>query len=336
LIKNVLNSGAHFFAVVCICFRPLPELDKDFLVSGARIMITRRVVVCALTVGLSFLTAGVSHANTSARVNTASAAQLQLDRADIPVVGSAAYVVINQRTGEVLSERQADRVLPVASITKLMTAMVVLDSGQSLSEVLSVTSADIDRLKGTGSRLVVGARLTREEMLHIALMSSENRAASSLARHYPGGERAFVEAMNIKAKMLGMWNTRFVEATGLDPRNVSSAKDLVNLVQGASSYPLIREFSTADQRVVRVRSGQLRYGNSNGLVREPDWSVSLSKTGFIREAGRCLVMQTWVKKDPVIMILLNADGNYTRTADAKRIKQWIETDGVQRLTTASR
>ncbi len=298
-------------------------------------MLTRRVLVTAIAAGLTLLSAGVSQANASSRVNGAPATPLQLDRYGNPVLGSAAYVVISQRTGEVLSERQGDRVLPVASITKLMTAMVVLDAGQSLSDRLTIASADVDRLKGTGSRLPVGARLTREELLHIALMSSENRAASALARYYPGGKRAFVEAMNVKARMLGMWNTRFVEGTGLDPRNVSSANDLVKLVQAASSYPLIREFSTADQRFVRVASGHLRYGNSNGLVREPEWSVSLSKTGFIREAGRCLVMQTWVRGEPVIMILLNSDGRYTRTADAKRIKQWIETVGAQRLATAS-
>lgn len=258
---------------------------------------------------------------------------IEFDRNGNPALGSAVFVVASQKTGEIISERAADRAVPIASITKLMTAMVVIDARQNLSEVLTVTSADIDQLKGTGSRLPVGARLTREEMLHLALMSSENRAASALARHYPGGRKAFVEAMNVKARMIGMWNARFADGTGLDPRNVASAHDLVKLVSAASTYPLIREFSTTDERYVRVGKGSLRYGNSNGLVREPGWEVGLSKTGFIREAGRCLVMQTWIRGEPVIMVLLNSEGRYTRTADAKRVKQWLETSGVQRVAT---
>ena len=298
-------------------------------------MKSRSIFSALLGIAIAHAAFGVAHANQSSRVQSSAPVQLQIDRYGNPVLGSAAFVVANQRTGEILSERSANRVLPIASITKIMTAMVVLDAGQSLSEVLTIAADDIDRLKGTGSRLPVGARLTREEMLHIALMSSENRAASALARYYPGGNRAFIEAMNVKARMLGMWTTRFADSTGLDPRNVASAQDLVRLVQAASTYPLIREFSTADQRFVNVGSGQLRYGNSNGLVREPDWSVSLSKTGFIREAGRCLVMQTWVRGEPVIMVLLNSEGRYTRTADAKRLKHWLETTGAQRIAAAS-
>ncbi|NMG02174.1 D-alanyl-D-alanine endopeptidase [Azoarcus taiwanensis] len=294
----------------------------------------RSILTALLGIAIAHASFSVAHANPSNRVQASAPVQVQFDRHGNPVLGSAAFVVANQRTGDILSERAADRVMPIASITKIMTAMVVLDAGQSLSEVLTITADDIDRLKGTGSRLPVGARLTREEMLHIALMSSENRAASALARHYPGGQRAFIEAMNVKARMLGMWTTRFADSTGLDPRNVASAHDLVKLVQAASTYPLIREFSTADHRFVRVGNGQLRYGNSNGLVREPDWSVSLSKTGFIREAGRCLVMQTWVRGEPVIMVLLNSEGRYTRTADAKRLKHWLETTGAYRVAAA--
>jgi D-alanyl-D-alanine endopeptidase (penicillin-binding protein 7) len=260
-----------------------------------------------------------------------SAVQVQLDRQGNPMLGSAAFVIVSQTSGEVISARAADRSLPIASITKLMTAMVVLDARQNLAEVLTITSDDIDRLKGTGSRMPIGARLTREELLHLSLMSSENRAASALARHYPGGNKAFIEAMNVKARMIGMWTARFADSTGLDPRNVASAHDLVKLVSAASGYPLIREFSTADERYVRVGNSSLRYGNSNGLVREPDWQVSLSKTGFIREAGRCLVMQTWIRGEPVIIVLMNSEGRYTRTADAKRVKHWLENNGVQRV-----
>ena len=287
-------------------------------------------------VGLTIAQAGLSvaYANPSGRVQASAPAQLQTDRHGNPVVHSAAFVVANQRTGEILSSRAADQVMSIASITKLMTAIVVLDAGQSLSEVLTITADDIDRLKGTGSRLPIGARLTREEMLHIALMSSENRAASALARHYPGGRGAFIEAMNVKARMLGMWSTRFADSTGLDPRNVSTGQDLVKLVQAAATYPLIREFSTSDQRFVRVGNGQLRYGNSNALVREPGWNLAVSKTGFIREAGRCVVMQTWVRGEPVIMVLLNAEGPQARVADAKRLKGWVEATGTQRIAAA--
>ncbi|MFA7826344.1 D-alanyl-D-alanine endopeptidase [Aeromonas dhakensis] len=250
-------------------------------------------------------------------------------------LSSAAFVVANPRTGEVFSERNANRVMPIASITKLMTALVVLDANQRLSEMLTVTMADVDRLKGTGSRLAVGSRLSRADMLHIALMSSENRAASALARNYPGGQRAFIEAMNAKARMLGMWSTQFSDSTGLTPRNVSSAHDLAKLVAAASTYPLIRQYSSTEERMVRNGKRQLHYLNSNRLVREGSWPISLSKTGYIREAGRCLVMATQINREPVIMVLLNADTPNARVADAKRIKSWLETSGRMSLTAQS-
>ena len=250
-------------------------------------------------------------------------------------LSSAAFVVANPRTGEVLSERNANRVMPIASITKLMTALVVLDANQRLSEMLTVTMADVDRLKGTGSRLAVGSRLSRADMLHIALMSSENRAASALARNYPGGQRAFIEAMNAKARMLGMWSTQFSDSTGLTPRNVSSAHDLAKLVAAASTYPLIRQYSSTEERMVRNGKRQLHYLNSNRLVREGSWPISLSKTGYIREAGGCLVMATQINREPVIMVLLNADTPNARVADAKRIKSWLESSGRMSLTAQS-
>ncbi len=244
-----------------------------------------------------------------------------------PALNSASFVVANHRTGEVLSERNADRVMPIASITKLMTAMVVLDAGLRLNETLTIGDADVDRLKGTGSRLALGTRLSRAQMLHLALMSSENRAASALARHYPGGRRAFIEAMNAKARMLGMWNTRFHDSTGLTPRNVSTAHDLAKMVAAASSYPLIRQYSTDEQSLVSAGKRQLHYRNSNRLVREGLWDLNVSKTGYIREAGRCLVMETRVRHEPVIMVLLNADTTDARVADAKRVKSWLESSG---------
>ncbi|MCX9104955.1 D-alanyl-D-alanine endopeptidase [Aeromonas veronii] len=250
-----------------------------------------------------------------------------LERRDVPNLSSAAFVVANHRTGEVISERNGNRVMPIASLTKLMTALVVLDANLRLNEMLTVTNADIDRIKGTGSRLAIGSRLSRAEMLHIALMSSENRAASALARHYPGGQRAFVEAMNAKARMLGMWNTRYADSTGLNPRNVSTAQDLAKLAAAAASYPLIRQYSTDEQSYVHTNKSQLHYLNSNRLIREGQWEFTLSKTGYIREAGRCLVLGTKVNREPVIMVLLNAETTNDRVADAKRIKTWLESSG---------
>ncbi|MFN3884857.1 MAG: serine hydrolase, partial [Rhodocyclaceae bacterium] len=178
---------------------------------------------------------------------------------------------------------------------------------------------------GTHSRLAVGTQLTREEMLRLALMSSENRAASALSRHYPGGRAAFVAAMNAKAKMLGLTDTRFADPTGLTPENVSSARDLVKLVNAAHQYPLIREFTTTDEYQVVVNGRAQIFRNTNALVKNEQWNIGLSKTGFISEAGKCLVMQAWLANRPLIIVLLDSRGKLTRIADAQRIKRWIET-----------
>ena len=256
---------------------------------------------------------------------------MHVDAAGRPQLRSAAFFVANQTTGHVILEHKSESVLPIASITKLMTAMVVLDGGQSLSDELSVSEDDIDTLKGSSSRLAPGTRLTRDEMLRLALMSSENRAASSLARYYPGGEAAFVDAMNVKARMIGLTDTHFADSTGLNPANVSSPRDLARMVGAAAAYPLIREASTTAERYVQIGSRMQRFGNTNSLVRSPEWEIGLSKTGYIREAGRCLVMQAWVLKQPVIIVLMDSDGRYSRTADAVRIKKWIEAAGPQRM-----
>ena len=258
-------------------------------------------------------------------------AALVLDQLGNPLLRSSAFLVLNGSTGGVILERKSEAVLPIASITKLMTAMVVIDAGQSLSDEIVVTAEDIDTIKGTGSRLALGTRLTREEMLQLALMSSENRAASALARHYPGGSSAFIEAMNVKARLIGMGDTRFSDSSGLNPDNVSSARDLARMVGAAATYPLIREFSTASERHVMVRGRLHRFGNTNSLVRSPDWHIGLSKTGYIREAGRCLVMQAWLFEQPLIIVLMDSEGRYTRTADAVRIKKWLEAAGAQRV-----
>lgn len=260
---------------------------------------------------------------------------LVLDARGNPQLRSSAFYVANQATGEILLEKNSTTVLPIASITKLMTAMVVLDSGVSLSEELSISDGDIDTLKGTGSRLVLGTRLTREEMLRLALMSSENRAASALARHYPGGEKAFIEAMNVKARLLGAWDTRYYDSTGLNPANVSSPRDLAKVVAAAATYPLIREFSTTSERFVGVGSRTLRFANTNSLVRSPEWEIAVSKTGYISEAGRCLVMQAWIHHQPVVIVLMDSNGRYTRTADAQRVRKWIDSHAVPHVATAA-
>lgn len=218
--------------------------------------------------------------------------------------------------------------MPIASITKLMTAIVVLDARLPLDEELEVTFEDLDFIKGTRSRLGTGTVLTRGEMLKLALMASENRAASALGRNYPGGFPAFVAAMNRKARELGMRDTRFVDSTGLNPDNVSTAQDLVRLVETGLKHPLIREFTTSESHFVALDNGArnrvLTFNNSNGLVRAGNWEIGLSKTGYISEAGRCLVMQAQIATKPVIIVLLDSWGKLSRMADANRIKHWIE------------
>lgn len=253
------------------------------------------------------------------------AAVIQDDGAGlIDSIKSAAVAVFDQSTGDVLYEKNAGAVVPIASITKLMTAMVALDVQPSLTETLTIGTEDVDTLKGTHSRLSVGTRLSREEMLLLALMSSENRAAAALSRHYPGGREAFVAAMNAKARMLGLTETHFADPTGLTPENVSSARDLVKLVNAAHQYPLIREFSTSEEYQVAVRGRPQMFRNTNTLVRNEQWNIGLSKTGYISEAGKCLVMQAWLDNKPTIIVLLDSWGKLTRVGDAQRIKRWIE------------
>ncbi len=247
-----------------------------------------------------------------------------LDDARQIALQSAAVYVQDQATGAVLLEKNPNAVLPIASITKLMTAMVVLDAKPDLRELLAVGEEDVDLLKGTRSRLKVGTLLAREEMLRLALMSSENRAASSLSRHYPGGREAFVAAMNQKAQALGLTDTRFEDPTGLTAANVSSPRDLAKMVDAAHQYPLIREFSTAAEGEFTIAGRTQQFRNTNTLVKSPAWEIGLSKTGYINEAGKCLVMQAWLNHKPTIIVLLDSWGKMTRIGDANRIKRWIE------------
>jgi D-alanyl-D-alanine endopeptidase (penicillin-binding protein 7) len=237
---------------------------------------------------------------------------------------SSVALVMDQDTNEVLFAKNPDAVLPIASLTKLMTAMVMVEAKLPLDDAITVTSEDIDTEKNSSSRLAVGATLTRGELLHLALMSSENRAAHALGRSFPGGLPAFVAAMNAKARMLGMADTRYVDPTGLNSGNQSSAKDLASLVKAAYQQPLIRELSTSHEYAVRVGSRQLQFHNTNSLVRNPSWDIGLQKTGYIVEAGRCLVMQAKMAGRKFIMVFLDSAGKYSRQADAERVRRWIE------------
>jgi serine-type D-Ala-D-Ala endopeptidase (penicillin-binding protein 7) len=241
-----------------------------------------------------------------------------------PSLRSQAALVLDQDSGEVLLGKNAQSRLPIASLTKLMTAIVTLDAELDPYEPLKITKADVDRLRRSQSRLPVGAVLSRDDMLHVALMASENRAASALGNSYPGGKEAIVLAMNLKAQMLGMSGTRFDDATGLSGRNVSTAEDLAKLVRAAHAYPKIREYSTSTSYQVKVGRRAMRFGNTNRLVLNSHWDIGLSKTGYISEAGRCLVMQATLAGRSVIIVLLDSWGKYTRVADAVRIRQWLE------------
>ena len=242
-------------------------------------------------------------------------------------LSSANVLVLDAAADRQIYAKAADAVTPIASVTKLMTAMVVLDAGQPLDETIDVDMGDFDYLKGSRSRLRMGSTLSRREMLRLALMSSENRAASSLARHYPGGTRAFVDAMNFKAASLGLTHTHYSDPTGLSAENVSTAKDLAKLVQAAAEYPMIRDFTTTPSHFVEVGStGQtLGFNNSNSLVKNQAWDIQLQKTGYIREAGKCVVMLVNIASKPIVIVLLDSLGKYTRIADAQRVKHWLET-----------
>jgi D-alanyl-D-alanine endopeptidase (penicillin-binding protein 7) len=236
---------------------------------------------------------------------------------------SAVALVVNQDTNEVLFEKNPNAVLPIASITKLMTALITVEAGLDLDEALEVERADVtvDRIR---SRLDPGVKLTRAQALHLALMSSENHAAQLLGRTYPGGLPAAVAAMNAKAQLLGMHDTRFADPTGLSPENRSSPVDLVRLVSAAYEYPALREYSTSSELTLPVGRKVVRYGNTNGLTASPDWDIGLQKTGYISAAGRCLVMQAVIEGQRIVMVLLDSVGRYSRIGDAQRIRQWLE------------
>lgn len=246
-----------------------------------------------------------------------------------PRLRSAIGLIYDERTGRPLYSKSPDTVTPIASITKLMTAMVVLDAQLPMDELITISKEDIDHHKITRSRLRPGITMTRSELLKLALMASENRAAAALARTYPGGTQAAMAQMNAKARELGMSNTRFLDPTGLNSGNVSTAEDLVKMVRAAESYDQIHQYTTSTSHIVQAGRRPLRFHNTNPLVRNSSWDIGISKTGYISEAGRCLVMKATISQHPVIIVLLDSWGKHTRVGDANRVKQWMES-GLRR------
>ena len=238
-------------------------------------------------------------------------------------------LVVDEMTGELLIAKNVDEVHAVASITKLKTALVILEARVPLSELVEIGSEDVDTARGTRSRLKLGAQLSRNDLLHLALMASENRAAHALGRSYPGGLAAFVESMNAKARELGMMRTRFVDPTGLSSANVATAADLARLVRESHRHALIRQYSTNASHEVTVGSRVLRFNNTNRLVASANWDIGVSKTGYINEAGKCLVMQAMLQGRPMVIVLLDSWGKLTRIGDANRIKKWLASAAAQ-------
>jgi D-alanyl-D-alanine endopeptidase (penicillin-binding protein 7) len=330
--KSVL---AALFSVLFVVFSIPTALAKE---SSATSVHRKKSTAKKVTVAKKKSNGALSQAGHHKRVKKVAAAVLVVP--EKPTVGdmaglhqtqdpldlkSSVAFVMDQTTSQVLFEKNSGVSLPMASITKLMTSLVVLDARQDMNEMLEVTPEDVDRVKNSHSRLRVGAQLSRSDMLHIALMSSENRAASALGRCYPGGLSAFVKHMNEKARTLGMTDTHYVDSNGLSSQNVASARDLAKLVNAAYQYPLIRQYSTDAKYVVEPGGHALQYSTSNRLVASPDWEIGLQKTGYITEAGRCLVMQARIDGRPVVMVFLDSKGKQSRLGDATRVRKWLET-----------
>ena len=256
-------------------------------------------------------------------VHAAAASEDSRPRA-VPDLKSNAFYIVDQTDSKVLAARNERVAVPIASITKLMTALVVLDARQPMDETITITKDDVRGTPGSSSRLAAGARLTRADLMHLALMSSENRAAHALCRRYDGGLQACVKAMNARAKALGMKSARFVEPTGLSAANVASPEDLAKLVRAAGANATIRAYSTDPQHTVRVNKQSLEFRNTNLLVDKSNWQVTVQKTGYIAEAGRCLVMEAVIDGRDVVIVLLNSWGKLTRIGDANRIRTWME------------
>jgi len=284
-----------------------------------------KTLLALVFIGLIF-TADASAATAAGDNRAAAAPTFLLDGSKLKL-GSTSVLVLDATVGNPIYSKAADTVTPIASVTKLMTAMVVLDAAQPMDETVTVDIADLDLLRGSHSRLRLGSELSRREMLRLALMASENRAASSLSRHYPGGAPAFVAAMNKKAAALGMVHTHFSDATGLSSENVSTANEVALMVKASAAYPMIRDATTTSSHYVEVQptGTMLGFNNTNSLVRGGEWDIQVSKTGFIREAGKCLVMLATIASRPIVIVLLDSVGKLTRVGDANRVKYWLET-----------
>jgi D-alanyl-D-alanine endopeptidase (penicillin-binding protein 7) len=278
-----------------------------------------RILAALLVAVLPFGAVAAGHAKT--RV-----ANVEFNKDGEPNIQSHGVLVLDPTTGQTLFSKNADTAAPIASLTKLMTAMVVIDANLSMDEPLEIARDDVDTFKNSSSRLPVGAHFRREDLLRLALMASDNRAAAALGRNYPGGLPAFVDAMNAKAKTLGATNTHYVDSSGLNPGNMSTPADLGKIVAAAAAYDRIREFTTTGALSVQLPDSKrkLTFVNTNSLVRHSDWKIGLSKTGYINEAGKCLVMQAIIANSPVVIVLLDSWGRLTRIGDANRIRKWLE------------
>ena len=322
--KRILKHFLHSVALVALAFALVPApavaAQKSQEIKQSRVGVDKKARVSKTFIVQRRSVVKVAPSRPSfGQLAGLHGAQDELD------LKSSVALVIDQDTHQVLFRKNDSAVLPIASITKLMTGMIVSDAKLPLDESLTITQDDVDTEKGSRSRLMVGATLTRGELMHLALMSSENRAAHALGRTYPGGLDAFVAAMNAKARLLGMSDTRYVEPTGLSSRNQSSAQDLARLVSAASADPMLREFSTSAGHQVEVGNRTLTYNNTNRLVKNPDWDIGLQKTGYISEAGQCLVMQAKVAGRKLIMVFLDSAGKLSRLGDAERVRRWVET-----------
>jgi D-alanyl-D-alanine endopeptidase (penicillin-binding protein 7) len=265
-------------------------------------------------------------AGSHSKPHAANVATAEFTKDGEPNVQSSGVLVFDPTTGQTLFSKNADQAAPIASITKLMTAMVVLDANLPMDEAIELTTDDVDLVKNTRSRLPIGSHFRRDDLMRLALMASDNRAASALGRTYPGGVAAVVDAMNEKAKALGLTQTHYVDSSGLSPANVSSPADLGKLVAAAATYPVITEYTTTGAVNVTLPDSKrkLSFVNTNALVRHSDWKIGLSKTGYINEAGKCLVMHAMIANQPIVIVLLDSWGRLTRIADANRIRKWLE------------
>jgi D-alanyl-D-alanine endopeptidase (penicillin-binding protein 7) len=334
MVKLILKKMVLFYVALALVASPV-EVMAAHKKTSKRVIYSQRNALSKHRISSRYRGAQKVSVRLRSSSNLQAAYEESYDGSGVLQLASSKALVMNQVTGEVIYAKNTNMPTPIASITKLMTAMVMLDAKQPLDEVIEISDGDVDYLKGTGSRLSVGSGLTRGDMMQVALMASENRAASSLASNYPGGKYVFVKAMNAKAHELGLVNTHFVDPTGLDSENVSTAEDLAKMVQAAYQYDEIRMATTTASREVNVegRAYPVNFNNTNHLVRDGDWEIGLSKTGFINEAGRCLVMQTKIAGEPMIVVLLDSYGKFTRIGDANRIRKWMEYNSGPRITT---